>query len=567
MTVTGVVTGDFQDSDADVTSSLGGFYLQSVPDGDPATSDGVFVFDGATPAVDVDVGDAVEVTGEVNEFFGETQINASVVSVIGGGSIVPVGLTLPAADSVANADGDLVADLEAYEGMLVRIDQTMSVVGLFSLQRFGEMTLYESGRPWQYTNVFSPDVAGFAQWQDTVARSRIVLDDGRRSQNVSPIRFLDAGTAPNRALRLGDTVTGLTGNLRYSRGSGSSGTETWRLMPTAPVTFQSVNPRPALPAVAGELRVLSFNVLNFFTTIDNGQDDCGPNGNRGCRGADNSQEYDRQLEKTVTALAAIDADIVGLIEIENNAQESLTSLVNALNDRVGAGAYAFIDTGTIGTDAIRVGLIYKPAAVSPTGAFDVLDNSDDSRFLDTKNRPVLAQTFTQISDGEALTVVVNHLKSKGSDCDDVGDPNLGDGQGNCNQTRTDAAAAMVDWLATDPTSSGDTDFLIIGDMNAYLQEDPIQVFWNAGYTNLAETATPDSYTYVFDGQQGTLDHGLASPSLLPQVTGYVEWHINADETPARDYNLDFGRDVGIFDGTTPYRSSDHDPVIIGIDLN
>ena len=100
MTVTGVVTGDFQDSDADVTSSLGGFYLQSVPDGDPATSDGVFVFDGATPAVDVDVGDAVEVTGEVNEFFGETQINASVVSVIGGGSIVPVGLTLPAADSV-----------------------------------------------------------------------------------------------------------------------------------------------------------------------------------------------------------------------------------------------------------------------------------------------------------------------------------------------------------------------------------------------------------------------------------------------------------------------------------
>ena len=104
-------------------------------------------------------------------------------------------------------------------------------------------------------------------------------------------------------------------------------------------------------------------------------------------------------------------------------------------------------------------------------------------------------------------------------------------------------------------------------MNAYLQEDPIQVFSSAGYMNLADSATPDSYTYVFDGQQGTLDHGLANSSLLPQIAGYVEWHINADEAPARDYNLDFGRDTDIFDGTTPYRSSDHDPVIIGIDLN
>ena len=72
-------------------------------------------------------------------------------------------------------------------------------------------------------------------------------------------------------------------------------------MPTEPVVFQSVNPRPALPAISGELRVASFNVLNFFTTIDNGQDNCGPRGNLGCRGADDSQEYDRQLEKTVTA--------------------------------------------------------------------------------------------------------------------------------------------------------------------------------------------------------------------------------------------------------------------------
>ena len=568
VTIAGVVTGDFQDGDANIVDSLSGFYLQSeTPDGDPATSDAVFVFDGSTPAVDVNVGDRVEVSGEVSEFFGETQIAASSVRVTGSGTIQPVSLSLPASNSVANADGEPIADLEAFEGMLVRIDQPLSVIEMFNLQRFGEVTLYEGGRPWQYTNLFSPEVAGFAQWQDAIARSRIVLDDGRRAQNVDPIRYLDAGTPPNDAVRLGDTVTGLTGTLRYSRGSGSSGTETWRLMPTEPVVFQSVNPRPSLPTIGGELRVASFNLLNFFTTIDNGQDDCGPRGNLGCRGADTSQEYDRQLEKTVTALAAIDADIVGLVEIENNAQDSLDTLVTALNANVGAGTYAFIDTGTIGTDAIKVGFIYKPASVTAAGAFEVLDSNVDARFNDSKNRPALAQTFTQISDGESLTVVVNHLKSKGSPCDDVGDPNLDDGQGNCNQTRTNAALAIVDWLATDPTASGDSDFLIIGDMNAYLQEDPIQVFSSAGYMNLADSATPDSYTYVFDGQQGTLDHGLANSSLLPQIAGYVEWHINADEAPARDYNLDFGRDTGIFDGTTPYRSSDHDPVIIGIDLN
>ena len=72
-------------------------------------------------------------------------------------------------------------------------------------------------------------------------------------------------------------------------------------------------------------------------------------------------------------------------------------------------------------------------------------------------------------------MAVNHLKSKGSPCDDVGDPDPGDGAGNCNLTRTGAAEALVDWLAGDPTGSGDPDFLIIGDLNSYDKEDPIDV--------------------------------------------------------------------------------------------
>ena len=168
-------------------------------------------------------------------------------------------------------------------------------------------------------------------------------------------------------------------------------------------------------------------------------------------------------------MLTMDADIIGLMELENNDSAAIQDLVDGLNAVAGAGAYDFIDTGTIGSDAIKVGLIYKTATAEPVGDFAILDSSIDPTFNDDKNRPVLAQTFMQISDGAKLTVAVNHLKSKGSDCDDLGDPDIGDGQANCNLTRTSAATALANWLATDPTGSGDPDFLITGDLNSYRQ--------------------------------------------------------------------------------------------------
>ncbi len=194
-----------------------------------------------------------------------------------------------------------------------------------------------------------------------------------------------------------------------------------------------------------------------------------------------------------------------------------------------------------------------------------MDRSVDSRFNDDRNRPALAQTFQVRSTGARLTVVVNHLKSKGSDCDSDGDPNLADGQGNCNQTRTSAATAIADWLAADPTSSNDPDFLVIGDLNAYLMEDPLKALENAGFTNLLDRQR-NPYSFVFDAQAGALDHALVSASLLPQVVETLEWPINADEPALLDYNLEHGRDRNLFDGNSPYRASDHDPVIIGLDL-
>ena len=279
----------------------------------------------------------------------------------------------------------------------------------------------------------------------------------------------------------------------------------------------------------------------------------------------------------MSALVEIDADIVGLIEIENNDDASLIDLVEGLNAAVGAGTYDYVDTGAIGTDAIKVAYIYKPATVDLAGGFEILDSSVDPAFIDTKNRPVLIQTFDELATGERLTVAVNHLKSKGSACDDVGDPGLGDGQANCNRTRTAAATALVDYLATDPTGSGDPDFLIIGDLNAYAMEDPIAAITDAGYTDLINAfGGPGSYSFVFDGQLGYLDHALANASLLPSVTGMTEWHINADEVNVLDYNDDiqdpgeasFERKSSALPIYEPngFRSSDHDPLVIGLDL-
>lgn len=566
VTIEGVVTGDFQDNDADTANNLGGFYVQSqTPDSDPATSDGIFIFDGSTPAVDVAVGDTVEIDGTVDEHFGETQITPTSVTVTGTATVMPTDINLPATGTMTNSDGDAIANLEPYEGMLVRFPQTLSVSSLRFLEWFGEVSLAEGGRPEQFTNSNPPSAPDYATHRQNVALRTIVLDDGLRAANDPGMRFLTAGAAADYSIRAGDTITGLTGVLRYSRGSGSNGDETWRLMPTENVEFTDANTRPGAPSPGGTFRVASFNVLNLFSGIDSGGSNCGPTSNDGCRGADSAEEQTRQLDKIVSAIVMLDADVLGLVEIENNATASLDMLVDAVNARLGSTDYAYINTGTIGSDAIKVAFMYRAATATPVGGFSVLDSGVDARFDDNRNRPVLAQTFDAVANGARLTVAVNHLKSKGSDCDSAGDPNLNDGQGNCNMTRTNAAQAMADWLTSDPTGSGDGDFIIIGDLNAYTREDPITAMQTAGLISLLSNQT-SPYSFLFDEQIGALDHAIVSTSLEPQIAGSVEWHINADEPPVLDYNLEFGRDAGLFDATSPYRASDHDPVVIGFDL-
>ncbi|MEM8505022.1 MAG: ExeM/NucH family extracellular endonuclease [Cyanobacteria bacterium P01_D01_bin.1] len=592
VTVEAVVVGDFQNGDADSLRNLEGFYLQEEDadaDGDSSTSEGLFIFEDGNFLTDVSVGDVVRVTGTVEEAFDQTQLSVTSASDI---TVLSSGNALPTAATV-NFPVATVDSLEAFEGMQVTIPDTLFVTEYFNLDRFGEVVLSANGasnapgtdgRLDQYTQFNAPDVAGFSVYQQAIAQRRVVLDDGQFVQNPDPIIHGRGGNplSANNTLRGGDTVNNLSGILGFGFGD-------YRIQPTAAVDFQATNPRPSTPEpVGGDLTVVSFNVLNFFTTLDvSGNPGSGPS-NLSPRGADSQAEFDRQLEKLVTTLAVLDADVVGLIEIENefggdqngDGQFAIDTLVNALNAEVGAGTYAFVEPGQTFvdvSDAISVGAIYKTSTVqlAQGTSVEILDDSDlgglglnfGNAVFDgpSTNRAALAATFEEKATGAKVTVAVNHFKSKGSVSPGPGNTDAGDGAGNNNAIRLQAAQALDAWLDSDPTGSGDSDYLIIGDLNAYAKEDPITFLESEGYTNVVDN--PESaYSFVFDGQFGTLDYGLASSTLISQVTGATEWHVNADEPDALDYNLDFGRDPSLFDGTVPFRNSDHDPLIIGLDL-
>ncbi|MEM6559305.1 MAG: ExeM/NucH family extracellular endonuclease [Myxococcota bacterium] len=599
--VEGIVVGDFQRG-IGRDGELNGFAMQEEDgdsDGDPTSSEGIFVFEGDTPTSDVSRGDRVRVTGSVSEFFGETQIGDATVELLSTGETLPSAavLSLPFDAVVANSDGELIADLEAFEGMQVTVPQPLFVTELFNLDRFGEIRLAADGRLFQFTNDNPPDMEGFARHVEEVARSTIMLDDGLNVQNPDPIRYPAPGLTTSNAVRMGDSVMSLRGVLRFTRGSGGSGDELYRVVPTEEPAFESQNVRPQAPQVEGSLTVASFNVLNFFNDIDDSTGRCFPSlTDEDCRGADNIEELERQQAKLVVALSELDADIIGLVELENDyvdgAQSSIATLVDALNaaGTADCGAYDYVDPNRrVGDDAIAVGLVFCADTVSlaagttPAILTDALLPElglvDRAPIFDgeSTNRAPLAATFDVA--GEQLTVVVNHFKSKGPSsladspvCDaPAAEPNCdqGDGQGFWNARRIDAAVALLAWLAGSPTGSDDPDRLIIGDLNAYQREDPIATLLARGFTDAVlafGTSDEQPYSFVFDGQAGALDFALVSPSLVAQTRGAAEWHSNADEADGLDYNTDFGRNVSIFDGAVPFRASDHDPLVVGFDL-
>lgn len=534
----GIVTGNF-------VAGLDGFFLQDArgeDDGDPATSDGLWVQWPRNSTPKVRRGDRVRVAGSVAELgpdgASQTTLEASDVAVLGRGA---------AAATVLAGPPEAAADWERLEGMWLRIDAPLTVSGNDGLLRFGELVASFGGRLVQPTERVPPGNQARLAREDNLRR-RLVLDDNRDSEYPDRLWFLDAPLSVERPLRVGSVVHGVEGILQQHRG--------WRLQLTDAVERIDQAPRPAMPELPDGLRVASFNVLNYFN--GNGRGGGFPTE----RGAASREELVRQRDKTVAAILALKPDIAALLELENDGygtRSSLAELVEALNAAQPEAGYRMVDVGNgPGSDAIRVALIYRPdhvvlhgnAATLAAGAFE------------DHNRVPLAQSFAARGGGAAFTVVVNHFKSKGG-CDeaDAANADRRDDQACWNGVRLAAATELDAWLRGDPTRSGTDRVVILGDLNAYGQEDPIRRLRELGWRDAFELhAAAAPYSFVFDGYAGRLDHAFTSASLAPEVRAAVEWHINADESEAFDYRRS-RRDPAWY-RADPYRASDHDPLLL-----
>lgn len=539
----------------------GGFFIQDPQgDNDPTTSDGIYVYGTETAHA---IGTLVSVTGQVVEFrpngasrtYTEFKDVTNITALGVGPTIVPTNIALPG------------TDLASVEGMLVRFTNTLTINGNGDLANRGELTL-SNGRREQPTSRYpqgSPEAE--ALYREHMA-NRIVLDDGLfRAPAAMPYLAEDA------TVRAGDTIDNLTGVIDFGSTGASSGASTgFKLQPTEAPVIVRANERQAAPVLPEGVKVAAANVLNFFTTFTDGNDAWGRSrqgcqlggttsaGN--CRGADNSAEFVRQRDKIVASLAALNADVVGLMEIQNNGDIAAKYLVDEINRVTAPGTYAVVPAPVgLGTDAIRVAMIYKPSKLTLVGG--ALSDPHE-----VNNRPPMAQTFMAANGGK-FSVIANHLKSKGCGGASGGDADQGYGQGCFDATRVQQAQRLSNFFIPQVVAAAkDPDVLVLGDLNAYAFESPINHLTGpAGMVNVIEQfvrphAMP--YSYVFNGLAGSLDHILASSSLAPQVVGAAEWHNNADEPKDIDYNIEnTGTDVY---RKNAYRASDHDPLVVSLNL-
>jgi predicted extracellular nuclease len=564
VTVEGIVTADFQG-----TNQLKGFYIQA-PDAeadvDVTTSEGIFVYTNLVPYA-VALGDRVRVTATVTEFGTApntlTELVTPVITTISNSNALPaiVDVALPIA---------AIGDLERYEGMRVRFTQSLSVSDHFDLAHFGEVTLTANGRALQPTNEVdlndaapsgttssgNSNGAAVTAFDNLNIRSSILLDDASTLTYPAVIPFVDP---VDHTLRLGSTVSNLTGILSQSFGS-------HRLYATVTPAF-AYAPRPtAPPAVGGNVKVASANVLNYFNGDGLG------GGFPTARGADSATEFARQRAKTVAALNGLGADVIGLLEMENDGtgpQSAIQDLITGLNAATVPGTWNLIaDPANYasvpgGTDAIRPIFIYKTAVVAPVGLATTISNS---AFVIA--RAPVAQTFRLLANNEQFVAVINHFKAKSSGGATGLDIDQNDGQANFNATRKLQATALIGFINALAVTTPRV--ITFGDFNAYEQEDPMDVLRAGGLTTLIN----NNYSYMFNGLSGSLDHALGNAAMLPVVSGADKWHINADEPVYLDYNVETKNTTGCtsscttpdYFAATPFRASDHDPVLVGLNL-
>ena len=593
----GVVTAAYPKGENANLKGLEGFTIQTPGTGgtwDPArtASDGLFVFMGKSSATMPSIGDCVVVKGKVAEYSGVQNATAATQSLT---QLLPQSIT-------ASTDCDPVKptelsgvptqdQLEALESMLVLPKDTWTITDNYKTNRYGTLSLTPGTEVLRTaTDVVAPGAAAQAYESENAAKT-IDLDDASTTdltnfkQNGHKERY--AYLANGAPARVGYHVTFTKPVVLESR-FGS-----FVFQPTqmtagnpdrSPVTI--TGERPAAPTVSGDTKVATFNVLNYFSDL--GENELGCKGyedrnhkyvtDKNCklRGAWSSQAFANQQTKIVQAINTIDADVVALEEIENpvasgvsnDRDGALKSLVNALNAAAGSEVWAYVpspSTVPANEDVIRIAFIYKKAKIAPVGDSVIYD---DPAYTGLARQP-LAQEFKPITDanheGKNFVVIANHFKSKGSapknlsGAEAAANTDNGDGQGNSNGVRVKQARA----LATFAQRFNGTPTLLVGDFNAYTKEDPLKVLTDAGWAH--ESGHGDS-SYVYGGRSGSMDHVFANSAAHPLITEVKSWAVNAQESIAFEYSRANYNAYLAFEADNPYRASDHNPEIIGLNL-
>jgi predicted extracellular nuclease len=584
VTTRGVVTASYP------TGGFNGFYLQTagtggtVDAGSHDRSDAVFVY-GSSVARAVAPGDHVEVTGKVSEYQGTTEITPAApdVKVLPEpASVQPTKVALPRTEEAR----------ESFEGMLIAPSGPFTVADNYALNQYAEIGLASGTTPlFTPTDVADPhDPAAIAAVKADNAARAITLDDGAttdflRTGKDTALPYL----SQQRQIRVGAPVSFTEPVVLEWR------FDAWRLQPTGQLSAEGTPPasfaptRSAAPReTGGNVRIASFNVLNYFPTTGEEVVAAGgscswyddrtgdhvtvktctdADGGQGPRGAAEDEDLARQQAKIVSAVNALDADVVSLEELENSAhfgQErdaAISTLVDALNAAAGAGTWKFVPTPAAAgdqadEDVIRTGFIYRAAIVEPVGTSLI----DDTEAFDNARDP-LAQAFEPVGGGKysRFIVVVNHFKSKSSGPED---PN---GQGASNQARVAQAEELVRFAERTKGALGAEKVFLSGYFNAYTREDPMQVLSDAGFADIGSLKSPGEHTYLYDGTVGSLDHVLGNRPAVASVTGAHVWNISSVEPVALEYSRHNYNATDFYE-PGPYRSSDHDPLVVGLDL-
>jgi 5'-nucleotidase len=574
------------------TGGFNGYYVQTPGTGGDSSgaartaSDALFVYS-PTTAGSVQPGDYLELTGAVSEFGNQTQITVDVAGVEKLNEAAPEvkasPFALPANDAAR----------EVFEGMLLAPEGNFTVTDNYALNQYGEIGLAAGTSPLVQPTAVA--AYGSPEYQAVVADNAmrgIKLDDGASTNFLkdaaTKARELPYLTATD-PVRVGSPAK-FTTNVILGYGNNA-----WKFQPLTaltPANAGTVQPatftasRPDGPAdVGGTLKLASFNVLNYFPTTGDQLGGCvfytDREGNpitvkEGCnaRGAANAENFERQQAKIVAAITKAGADVVSLEEIENSAQfgknrdDALSKLVDALNAAT-PGVWDYVRTPANAPplsdeDMIRTAFIYKKATAEPVG--ESIIHNDTVAFASA--RKPLAQVFKPMgaADDKKFIAIVNHFKSKGS----AATPDDTDkGQGASNIARTKQAESLLAFSKDLQAGKGTDKVFLIGDFNAYAKEDPINVFTAEGYVNQDEKARnadgSAKHSYLFGGMVGSLDHILASPAANAVVTGADIWNINSVESVALEYSR-YNNNVTNYYAPDQFRASDHDPVVVGLDL-